>query len=139
MYDDVSFELWGKSVKPVQAAPQRWTGVIKPTRQLLEKWPAIRQSIHAHKKKTEDQYGAHHKYTVAAQERVDACTRMRGNRLAFMEHYALLQGTQEIIADAQYLDSPAGAHTHMLMISHRLTTFNKAAPLSVMMYNEDGR
>ena len=135
----MSVELWGKSVKPVQAAPQRWTGVIKPTRHLLEQWPAIRASIHAHKKKTEDQYGGSHKYTVAAQERVDACTRIRGNRVALMEHYALLQGTQEIIADAQYLDSPAGAHTHMAMIKHRLTTFNKAEPLSVLMYNEEGR
>lgn len=134
----MSVELWGASVKPVQAAPQRWTGVIKPTRILLERWKAIRASVTGHLKKVEKEHGPTHKYTRSAQDKVDSFNRLRASKQALMEHCALLKGTHEVIADAQYLDASAGAHTHMLMIEQRATTFNKAQPLSVMNYNEDG-
>ncbi len=135
----MSVELWGSAVKPVQAAPQRWTGVIKPTRRLLETWPAIKAAIGGYKDKMVNKYGAESRQAKAAAVKVDALKRLNRNRQALMEHLALLQGVHSVIADAQYLHVPAGAHSHMLMISERLSTFNTVKPLSVKQYTDDGK
>ena len=139
MYDDVSLELFGRTIKPVQAAPQRWTGVVKPTRRLLETWPAVTSSIVGHRDKMQEKYGDANKNTISAQEKVNAFNRLRRNRQPLMEHLALLEGTHEVIADAQYIDAPGGAHSHMAMIEHRVTTFNENKPLPVVHFDEKGK
>ena len=139
MYDDISMELFWKSLKPIQAAPQRWTGIVKPARRLLETWPSIGPPLLAHKNKMVEKYGQHHKYVKPAQEKLDAYSRLRRNRQTFMEHLAMLEAIHTVVADAQYLDVPSVANSHMLMIQHRLTTFNRQAPLSVLHHNEDGK
>jgi len=139
MYEDVSVELWGKSVKAVQAAPQRWTGVVKPTRRLLETWPAVKVSVVGHRDDITKKYPATNENVKSAENKVDHLNRLSRNRNALMEHLALLDGIHSVILDAQYLHTPGGAHSHMLMLKERMTTFNKARPLSVLHYGEDGK
>ena len=87
----------------------------------------------------QSRYGEANKNTRAAQEKVNGFNRLNRNRQPFMEHLASLEGTHEVIADAQYIDAPGGAHSHMAMIQHRVTTFNIKKPLSVVHFDEKGK